>query len=60
VPVIAGVLDPGFHDALAAGRSFADAGAAALMVVTPYYTTPTQQGCATTSCATPTRRRCRC
>src|SRR5437762_2756877 len=44
VPVIAGVLDPGFHDALAAGRSFADAGAAALMVVTPYYTTPTQTG----------------
>ena len=44
VPVIAGVLDPGFHDALAAGRSFADAGAAALMVVTPYYTTPTQAG----------------
>ena len=44
VPVIAGVLDPGFHDALGAGRSFADAGAAALMVVTPYYTTPTQAG----------------
>ena len=44
VPVIAGVLDPGFHDAIAAGRSFADVGADALMVVTPYYTTPTQQG----------------
>jgi 4-hydroxy-tetrahydrodipicolinate synthase len=44
VPVIPGVLDPGFHDALAAGKSFADAGADAVMVLTPYYTTPTQQG----------------
>lgn len=44
VPVIPGVLDPGFHDALAAGKDFAAAGAAAVMVVTPYYTTPTQQG----------------
>ena len=44
VPVIPGVLDPGFHDALSAGKDFAAAGAAAVMVVTPYYTTPTQQG----------------
>lgn len=44
VPVIPGVLDPGFHDALQAGREFADAGADALMVLTPYYTTPTQAG----------------
>lgn len=43
-PIIPGVLDPGFHDALAAGRAFADAGASALMVLTPYYTTPTQRG----------------
>ncbi|HEY9318264.1 4-hydroxy-tetrahydrodipicolinate synthase [Achromobacter deleyi] len=44
VPVIPGVLDPGFHDALQAGREFAEAGADALMVLTPYYTTPTQAG----------------
>ena len=44
IPVVAGVLDPGYYDALAAGEAFADAGADALMVLTPYYTTPTQQG----------------
>jgi len=44
VPVVAGVLDPGYHDALDAGRVFAAAGVDALMVLTPYYTTPTQQG----------------
>ena len=40
VPTIAGILDPGFHDACASGRAFAEAGADALLVVTPYYTTP--------------------
>lgn len=44
VPVIPGVLDPGFHDALDAGKAFANVGASALMVLTPYYTSPTQQG----------------
>ena len=44
VPVISGVLAPGFHDALQAGREFAAAGADALMVITPYYTSPTQAG----------------
>jgi len=44
VPVIPGVLDPGYHDALQAGQAFADAGADALMLLTPYYTTPTQAG----------------
>ncbi len=44
VPVVAGVLDPGYHDALEAAHGFADAGVDALMVLTPYYTTPTQAG----------------
>lgn len=44
VPVIPGVLDTGFHDALDAGKAFAGAGASAVMLLTPYYTTPTQRG----------------
>ncbi|NMM82733.1 4-hydroxy-tetrahydrodipicolinate synthase [Acidovorax sp. SRB_14] len=44
VPVIPGVLDPGFHDAMQSGQALASIGADALMVLTPYYTTPTQAG----------------
>ncbi|MGE3863859.1 MAG: 4-hydroxy-tetrahydrodipicolinate synthase [Burkholderiaceae bacterium] len=44
LPVLAGVLDPGYYDALQAGRELAAAGADALMLVTPYYTNPTQAG----------------
>ncbi len=44
VPVIPGVLDPGYHDALQAGKEFAAAGVDGLLVLTPYYTNPTQQG----------------
>ena len=43
-PVIPGVLDPGFHDAVDAGRAFAGEGIDALLVLTPYYTNPTQAG----------------
>jgi 4-hydroxy-tetrahydrodipicolinate synthase len=43
-PVIAGVLDTGFHDALQAGREFATEGVDGLLVLTPYYTNPTQAG----------------
>ncbi|MDR5884285.1 4-hydroxy-tetrahydrodipicolinate synthase [Caballeronia sp. LZ032] len=44
IPVIAGVLDPGYHDAMKAAKDFAAAGADALLVLTPYYTNPTQAG----------------
>ena len=44
IPVLAGVLDPGYHDAIQAGRDFAAAGADGLLVLTPYYTNPTQKG----------------
>ncbi len=43
-PVIAGVLDTGFHDALEAGKEFAGEGVDGLLVLTPYYTNPTQAG----------------
>lgn len=43
-PVIAGVLSPGFEEAVAASRTFASAGVDALMVVTPFYVLSGQQG----------------
>lgn len=43
-PVIPGVLSTGFADAVEAGRDFLSAGAAALMVVTPYYAPGTPDG----------------
>jgi 4-hydroxy-tetrahydrodipicolinate synthase len=41
VPVIPGVLSPGFQEALETGRAFMAAGAAALLLVTPFYARPT-------------------
>ncbi|MGO4852256.1 4-hydroxy-tetrahydrodipicolinate synthase [Phaeovulum sp. W22_SRMD_FR3] len=43
-PVMPGVLSTGYHDALDAGRDFKDAGAAGLMLVTPFYSPGTQDG----------------
>lgn len=43
-PVVAGVLSPGYEEAVAAGRDFAACGADALLLITPFYTTPTQNG----------------
>jgi len=44
IPVVAGVLSPGLGDTIAAGRDALAAGADALMVVTPYYSRPGQEG----------------
>lgn len=44
VPVIAGVLSPGFEEAREATTDFAGAGADAVMVITPFYATGTQGG----------------
>jgi 4-hydroxy-tetrahydrodipicolinate synthase len=44
VPVIPGVLSPGFGETLTTCREFVEAGANALLVVTPYYARPTQVG----------------
>jgi len=44
VPVIAGVLSPGLRDCIAAGRDFIKAGANGVMLIAPYYITPTQEG----------------
>ncbi|MBT2337209.1 4-hydroxy-tetrahydrodipicolinate synthase [Variovorax paradoxus] len=44
VPVVAGVLHPGYADALAASQDYLKAGADSVMLVTPYYYRPTQAG----------------
>lgn len=44
VPVVAGILSPGYDEALANGRRLVEAGADGLLLVTPYYVTPTDEG----------------
>jgi 4-hydroxy-tetrahydrodipicolinate synthase len=44
VRVIPGVLSPGYGETFATCREFTAAGADALLVVTPYYARPTQEG----------------
>ena len=44
VPVVAGVLAPGFKESVQAAKDFVAAGAVGVMLVTPYYVTPTQEG----------------
>lgn len=44
VPVVPGVVSPGYAEALDAGRSFVEAGADGLLLVTPFYVTPTDAG----------------
>ena len=44
VHVVPGILSPGIGDALDNAKAFVAAGAKALMVVTPYYFRPTQDG----------------
>ncbi len=44
VPVIAGILSTGFKEAVQAAKDFVAAGADGVMLVTPYYVIPTQEG----------------
>ncbi len=44
VPVVAGVLDPGIGEAVKSGKDFQAAGADTLLVLTPFYVHPNQDG----------------
>ena len=44
IPVVAGVLSPGFKEAVAAGLDFKKAGADGVLLITPFYIRPTQEG----------------
>ncbi|MFK4444901.1 4-hydroxy-tetrahydrodipicolinate synthase [Caballeronia udeis] len=44
VPVVAGVISPGYDEALGAGHAFLDAGADGLLLITPFYVTPGDTG----------------
>ncbi len=43
-PVIVGILDPGFNDAVEMGKISKEMGADAVMLITPYYVIPKQEG----------------
>jgi len=44
VPVVAGVLSPGYEEAMQAGLDFVGVGAIGILLVTPFYVTPTEAG----------------
>src|SRR3546814_16371713 len=44
VPVVPGVLSPGFSEAVETGLSFKEAGVDALMLITPFYVQHSQAG----------------
>ncbi|TCT03069.1 4-hydroxy-tetrahydrodipicolinate synthase [Paralcaligenes ureilyticus] len=44
VPVVAGILSPGYAEALDHGKRFLQAGANALLLVAPFYVLPSQEG----------------
>lgn len=43
-PVLPGIVAPGLGDAVDLGAAYVQAGAEAIMLVTPFYVTPSQQG----------------
>lgn len=44
VPVVAGMVSPGFAESVDAGKAFKACGADALLTVTPFYVSPSQTG----------------
>src|SRR5258706_8863457 len=44
VPVVAGILAPGFQESVPAAQDFAAAGGVGVMLGTPHYLTPAQEG----------------
>lgn len=44
VPVVPGVLNTGFKEAVITGKDFKKVGADAILLITPYYIYPTQEG----------------